>query len=240
MSPSEKPPVLILCGGRGTRLRTSSASLPKPLVEIGGYPVVWHVVRLYASQGFSSFHLLTGHRGEEVSAFAHAADWPEGITVSCLETGEDTPTGGRVHQAVKALGPVPICVTYADGVADVDLDQTLEALEKDGVEAVVTVVRPELPFGVAHLENEMIVGFEEKPKSSEWVNGGFMAFTPAGAALIGPDDILERAPLEALATRGLLAAHRHDGFWFCMDTYKDQVALNDLWEDGTAPWRTWT
>jgi len=220
-------------------LRTGAASLPKPLVEIGGMPVVWHVVRLYAAQGFSRFTLLTGHRGDEVKNFAASAQWPSGIEVDCLDTGEDTPTGGRVHQAVQALGPQTMCVTYADGVSNVDLLAVLKELKDSAAEAIVTVVRPELPFGVARLDGHHIVGFEEKPKSDEWVNGGFMVFTAEGADQIGPDDVLERGPLETLAGSGKLVAHRHEGFWFCMDTYKDQVALNDLWEDGSAPWRNW-
>lgn len=235
-----RPRVLILCGGRGTRLQTGARPLPKPLVEIGGMPVVWHVVRLYAASGFTRFTLLVGHRGTEISDFAASADWPDGVSVECLDTGEDTPTGGRVQRAVEHYGfTEPACVTYADGVSDVDLDAVLDQLEKPGIEGVVTVVRPELPFGVARLDDDLITGFEEKPVSDDWINGGFMAFSPEALDSIGADEILERGPLERLAERRALAAHRHRGFWFCMDTYKDQVALNDLWEDGSAPWRNW-
>jgi glucose-1-phosphate cytidylyltransferase len=240
MDPRVLPKVLILCGGRGTRLQTGSKPLPKPLVEIGGMPVVWHVVQLYAGQGFSDFVLLTGHRGHEVADFAASADWPESINVQCLDTGEDTPTGGRVQRAVNAFDPQPMCVTYADGVSNVDLREVAAELDEPGVECVVTVVRPELPFGVARLEGDRVIGFEEKPQSQDWINGGFMALSPEALATIGEAEILERGPLERLAESGKLKAHKHDGFWFCMDTYKDQVALNDLWEDGHAPWRNWT
>ncbi len=239
MAQLELPTVVILCGGRGTRLQTGSKPLPKPLVEIGGSPVVWHVIQLYAGQGFGDFVLLTGHRGNEIEAFVEQADWPEGISVRCLDTGEDTPTGGRVHLAVKALGPKPLCVTYADGVSDVDLQQVLRDLDDKRASAVVTVVRPELPFGVARLDGEWITGFEEKPLSQDWINGGFMAFSSDALQTIGPEEVLERGPLERLAAEGSLKAHKHEGFWFCMDTYKDQVALNDLWEDGNPPWRNW-
>jgi glucose-1-phosphate cytidylyltransferase len=133
-----------------------------------------------------------------------------------------------------------MCVTYADGVSDVDLRAVVQDLDAPGVEGVVTVVRPELPFGVARLEGDQIVGFEEKPRSEDWINGGFMALSAAALSTIGDDEVLERGPLERLAGRGQLKARRHEGFWFCMDTYKDQVALNDLWEDGQAPWRNWT
>ncbi|NDD65783.1 MAG: nucleotidyl transferase, partial [Acidobacteria bacterium] len=124
MNPN-RPPVLILCGGRGTRLRSGSRSLPKPLVEIGGMPVVWHVIQIYAAQGFTDFRLLTGHRAEEIEAFASVIEWPEGVSVSCVFTGDDTPTGGRVQRAV-AGGVGPVCVTYADGVADLDLGALLD------------------------------------------------------------------------------------------------------------------
>ncbi len=214
--------------------------MPKPLVEIGGRPVVWHVVQLYAGQGFRKFTLLTGYRGSEIESFVDQSDWPEGVSVDCIDTGEDTPTGGRVQRAVEALGPQTFCVTYADGVSDVDLRSVVEDLGEAGVEAVVTVVRPELPFGVARIDGDRIIGFEEKPPSEEWINGGFMALSANAVSDIGPDEILERGPLERLAAAGTLKAHKHDGFWFCMDTYKDQIALNDLWEDGKAPWRNWT
>ncbi len=203
-------------------------------------PVVWHVVQLYAGQGFKDFVLLTGHRGTEVADFATSTAWPGGVTVECLDTGEDTPTGGRVQRAVAAFGSDPMCVTYADGVSNVDLRAVVAALESPETDAVVTVVRPELPFGVARLDGERIIGFEEKPQSADWINGGFMAFGSEALDSIGADEILERGPLERLAARGRLRAHKHEGFWFCMDTYKDQVALNDLWEDGRAPWRNWT
>jgi len=240
MSAAELPKVLILCGGRGTRLRTGAQSLPKPLVEIGGMPVVWHVVRIYASFGFSQFELLTGHRAAEVESFSNSVEWPQGVVVRCVDTGEDTPTGGRVAQAVARGEGGTVCVTYADGVADLDLLELLEFHKSSGREATVTVVRPELPFGVAMLDGDRVVGFAEKPQSTEWINGGFMVFDESAQMRIGVDDILERKPFEALAGAGELSAFRHDGFWFCMDTYKDQVALNDLWEDGRAPWRNWT
>ena len=240
MFAADLPKVLILCGGRGTRLRSGAQSLPKPLVEIGGMPVVWHVVMIYASFGFSNFELLTGHRASEVEAFASSVDWPEGVDVRCVDTGEDTPTGGRVARAVAQSEGGPVCVTYADGVADLNLLELVNFHRSTGSEATVTVVRPELPFGVAMLEGDRVVGFAEKPQSTEWINGGFMVLNEAAQLRIGPDDILERQPFEALASAGQLAAYRHDGVWFCMDTYTDQVALNDLWEDGNAPWRNWT
>lgn len=237
---SGTPRVLILCGGRGTRLQTGSRSLPKPLVEIGGMPVVWHVIQIYAAQGFSQFELLTGHRAGEIEAFVQSIEWPNGVNVTCIETGEDTPTGGRVRRAVDLGEGGTICVTYADGVADLDLNSLLGFHSGQGAAATVTVVRPELPFGVARMDGDRIVGFAEKPQSHEWINGGFMVLNEEAQAEIGESDVLERGPFERLAARGELAGFRHEGFWFCMDTYKDQIVLNDLWEDGRAPWRNWS
>lgn len=239
MAEAEFPRVLILCGGRGTRLQSGSTSLPKPLVEIGGKPVVWHVVMMHAAAGFDRFELLTGHRAAELEAFASGTRWPEGIEVKCIDTGEDTPTGGRVRRAVDQGEGGTVCVTYADGVADVAFDDLLGFHLRTDCDATITVVRPELPFGVARLDGDLIRGFAEKPVSEEWINGGFMVLDEAAQQLIGPDDILERGPFESLASAGRLAGFRHTGFWHCMDTYKDQIALNDLWEDGAAPWRNW-
>jgi glucose-1-phosphate cytidylyltransferase len=182
--------VAILCGGRGTRLREHGPAVPKPLVEIGGMPILWHVVQIYAAQGLRDFLLLTGHRCDEIEAFASSADWPGGVTVRCADTGEDTPTGGRLWRVRDELTE-PFLATYADGVADIDLGALRAQHAASTALATVTVVRPRLPFGVAMLEGERLLAF------------------------------------------------RHGGFWACMDTYKDAIELNDLWRDGTAPWRKW-
>jgi|SRR5829696_237403 len=233
-------PVAILCGGRGTRLQERTRELPKPLVEIGGRPIVWHVIRIYAAHGFRRFLLLTGYKGELVAEFAAAETWPPGVEVRCLDTGRDTPTGGRVQRAAPQLGAGTACVTYADGVADVDLHALLAFHRGHGGAATVTVVRPELPFGVTDLDGDgRVKGFREKPRSPQWVNGGFLVLEPAARRELRPDSVLERGPLERLAARGELFAFRHEGFWDCMDTYKDAVLLDDLWSAGRAPWRLW-
>lgn len=230
----------ILCGGRGTRLREHTESMPKALVEVGGRPIIWHVIRIYTAQGFTSFRLLTGYRGEQIEAFAAAEPWPDGVEVSCVETGERTPTGGRLHLAAGSLGSGPVCVTYADGVADVDLEGLLAYHRAHGAAATMTVVRPPLQFGVAELNGDGVVrGFIEKPRSEHWVNGGFLCFEPSALELLGPDSVLEREPFERLAAAGQLRAFRHEGFWGCMDTYKDAVELDDLWTQGRAPWKLW-
>lgn len=235
----KKPPVVILCGGRGTRLRERTESVPKALVEIGGRPILWHVVRIYAAQGFSRFLLATGYMGEAVAEFAAAERWPEGVRVECLDTGLDTATGGRVRAVAEQLGDEPFCVTYADGVADVDLGALLEFHREHGALATVTVVRPDLQWGVAELRGDEVTGFVEKPRSEHWINGGFLCFEPGVLDYLDADNVLEREPLSRLAADGELRAFRHEGFWDCMDTYKDAVVLNDLWTAGRAPWRIW-
>ncbi|HEX5594012.1 MAG TPA: sugar phosphate nucleotidyltransferase [Solirubrobacterales bacterium] len=234
-----KPPVVILCGGRGTRLRERTESVPKALVEIGGRPILWHVIQIYAAQGFERFLLATGYMGEAVAEFAAAERWPEGVWVECVDTGLDTPTGGRVAALAERLGGETFCATYADGVADIDLDGLLEFHREQGALATVTVVRPNLQWGVAELSGDAVTGFVEKPRSEHWINGGFFCFEPRALSYVGEDSVLEREPLEHLAADGQLRAFRHEGFWDCMDTYKDAVVLNDLWTAGQAAWRIW-
>jgi glucose-1-phosphate cytidylyltransferase len=235
------PPVVILCGGRGTRLQEHVSSIPKALVEIGGRPILWHVIQIYRAQGFDRFLLLIGYRGEQIEEFVAGESWPPQTDVRCLQTGQDTPTGGRIHLAAAELGSDSFCVTYADGVADIDLRALLEYHRGHGAPATVTVVRPELQFGVAELNGEGIVrGFIEKPRSEHWVNGGFFCFSPSVLELLECDSVLEREPLSRLAGAGDLRAFKHEGFWECMDTYKDAVVLNDLWAQGRAPWKIWS
>jgi glucose-1-phosphate cytidylyltransferase len=239
---SQPPPVVILCGGRGARLRERTQAIPKPLVEIGGMPIVWHVIQLYVAHGFRRFLLATGYRGELIERFAAAQAWSADVSVRCVDTGLDTPTGGRIKLLAPWLdGEEVFCVTYADGVADVDLRALLAIHAGHGAEATMTVVRPELQFGVTELDGDgRVLGFREKPRSEHWINGGFFCFQASVLDRLERDSVLERAPLERLAAAGELRAHRHEGFWGCMDTYKDAVALNDLWVSGEAPWRVWS
>ncbi|MFL5894437.1 MAG: sugar phosphate nucleotidyltransferase [Thermoleophilaceae bacterium] len=228
-------PVAILCGGKGTRMRAEGKPVPKPLVEIGGRPILWHVMSIYAAQGLRRFVLLCGYGAREIEAFAVTTppDWD----VVCVDTGLDTPTGGRVARAREHFGDGTFCLTYADGVADIDLGALLGFHAEHGRAATMTVVQPRNPWGVAQLDGDRIAGFEEKPALDCWVNGGFFVMEPRALDSIGPDHVLEREPLEALATAGELAAYRHAGFWDCMDTYKDTLLLNELWAQGRAPWR---
>jgi glucose-1-phosphate cytidylyltransferase len=235
----DRPAVAILCGGRGTRLRERTEAIPKPLVEIGGLPILWHVIGLYAAQGFERFLLATGYMGEQIERFVAAASWPDEVEVSCVDTGLDTPTGGRLKLLEPRLCGERFCATYADGLADVDLGALLGHHERHGRLATMTVVRPQLQFGVTELDGDdgRVLGFHEKPRSEHWINGGFFCFEPGVLERLAVDSVLEREPLEGLAADDQLRAWRHEGFWECMDTYKDAVALNDLWRSGAAPWR---
>jgi glucose-1-phosphate cytidylyltransferase len=231
---------VILCGGRGTRLRERTESIPKALIEIGGRPILWHVISIYCAQGFSRFLLLTGYKGVLISDWARQSSWPDGAQVECLDTGLDTPTGGRIKLAADRLADGPFSATYADGVADIDLSALAGFHGSSEELATVTVVRPALQFGVADLDGEdRVRAFHEKPRVDSWINGGFFCFEPGVLDYLSEDSVLERQPLEALAADGQLRAYRHTGFWDCMDTYKDAVMLNDLWESGEPPWRVW-
>jgi glucose-1-phosphate cytidylyltransferase len=231
-----KPPVVILCGGRGTRLRERTENVPKALIEIGDRPIVGHVIDIYAAQGFERFLLATGYLGEMVEDFAAEEAWPDGVSVECVNTGLDTPTGGRISLLGERLRGDTFCVTYADGVADVDLSSLLDFHHGHGALGTVTVVQPHLQWGVAELDGDRVGGFVEKPRSERWINGGFFCFEPGALDHLDEDSVLEREPLEGLAAADQLRAYRHQGFWDCMDTYKDAVVLNDLWASGEAPW----
>jgi glucose-1-phosphate cytidylyltransferase len=232
--------VVILCGGRGTRLREQTDPIPKPLVEIGGRPILWHVIRIYAEQGFARFLLCLGHRGEMIEEFVRSDGLPSGLTIECVDTGEDTPTGGRIALVGDRVDGDRFCATYADGVADIDLRALVEFHRRHDGLATITVVRPELQFGVARLDGAgRVEGFVEKPRFDGWINGGFFCFERGVLDYLGEDSVLEREPFERLAADGQLRAYRHTGFWDCMDTYKDAVLLNDLWTAGRAPWKLW-
>jgi glucose-1-phosphate cytidylyltransferase len=235
-----RPAVAILCGGRGARLRERTREIPKPLVEIGGMPIVWHVIQLYAVQGFRRFLLATGYRRAAIERFVDAQAWPAGVSVACVDTGVETNTGGRLKLLEPELGGARFCATYADGVADIDLAALLAFHGTHGALATMTVVRPRLQFGVTEIgARDLVTGFREKPRSEHWINGGFFCFEAAALDYLQRDSVLERRPLQRLAAERQLRAYRHEGFWDCMDTYKDAVTLNDMWAAGEAPWRLW-
>ncbi len=175
-----------------------------------------------------------------IEAYVDGRAWPEGAEVICHPTGLETPTGGRIARVAAGFADRAVCATYADGVADIDLRRLTDFHSAHGDLATMTVVRPVLQFGIAELNgDDRVRGFVEKPRAESWINGGFFCFEPAALGYLGEDSVLERAPLERLAAEGQLHAFRHEGFWDCMDTYKDAVLLNDLWARGEAPWKVW-
>jgi glucose-1-phosphate cytidylyltransferase len=199
------------------------------------------VIRIYAEQGFGRFLLCLGHRGEMIEEFVRKDGLPAGLEIECVDTGEETPTGGRVALVGDRVEGDRFCATYADGVADLDLRSLLAFHRGHGRLATITVVRPELQFGVARLDGAgRVEGFVEKPRFEGWINGGFFCFERGVLAYLDEDSVLERDPFERLAADGELRAYRHSGFWDCMDTYKDAVLLNDLWASGRAPWKLWS
>jgi glucose-1-phosphate cytidylyltransferase len=233
---------MILCGGKGTRLSARAEAIPKGLVEIGSQPVLWHIMKIYASRGFEEFILCLGYKGSAIREQLQSgleARPEDRFRILFADTGEDTPTGGRIKRASTHLDGSTFMVTYGDGVADIDLDALLAFHRAQGTIGTVTVVTPPSQFGEVVIgPGEKVTEFREKPIMDKWVNGGFFVFEPAFLDFLGEEDVLERAPLERLASEGQLSAFRHTGFWQCMDTFKDATRLNELW-DGGAPWKTW-
>lgn len=232
-------PVVILCGGRGTRISRGDEDAPKPLVEVGARPILWHVMALYAAQGFDNFVLLTGWRSEDVTdAVSSFPEVESGAwRAESIDTGEQTPTGGRVHAVRERLRGGTFALTYADGVADVDLRAQLDFHRSHGALATLLAARPESPWGELRLQpDDRVDGFVEKPRLEKWINGGFMFMETGALEYIGPGDVLERRPLEDLAAADQLRAWRHEGFWDCMDTFKDALELNRLCDEGEPPW----
>jgi glucose-1-phosphate cytidylyltransferase len=253
--------VAILCGGLGTRLAEATEVRPKPLVEIGGRPILWHIMKGYAEQGFTEFVLALGYRGEAIKRWvleyhhlrgdltvalgagtvrvhpgAHE-DW----TVHLVDTGQATQTGGRVKRLRPWLADGPFMLTYGDGVSDVDLRALLALHRRERRLVTLTAVRPPARFGGVAFDGDLVSEFVEKPQIGEgWINGGFFVMEPDVFDYIAGDETyLERDPLERLAKDRQLAAYRHTGFWQCMDTLRDVRLLEGLWESGRAPWKTW-
>lgn len=252
---------VILCGGRGTRLGEHGTNIPKALINIGGNPVIWHLLKIYSSHNLNDFVLCLGFLGNEIKRYFLEEQWmKEDFTlekgrrethfgdsyssndwrVTFAETGLDTNTGGRIKKAQKYIEGENFCVTYGDGLADVDLKKLLEFHESHGRIATLTAVHPYSNFGLLKLgENNLITDFEEKPRMNEWINGGFFVFNRRIFDYLDEDSVLEREPLERLVNEQQLVAYRHTGFWKCMDTFKDNMEFNELWNAGKPAWKVW-
>ncbi|MFM9937492.1 MAG: glucose-1-phosphate cytidylyltransferase [Novosphingobium sp.] len=252
---------VILAGGLGTRLGEETSVRPKPMVEIGGMPILWHIMKIYSAHGVNDFVICLGYKGYLIKEyfanyFLHMADvtldltknsmevhqnWSEPWKITLVETGADTMTGGRL----KAVRPYlkegePFCFTYGDGVATVDITALLDFHKAHGKRATITSVIPPGRFGALEIEGEMVRSFQEKPAGDgNTINGGFFVADPSVLDLVtGPETLWEREPLETLAATGELGAYQHDGFWQAMDTLRDKLYLEKLWEAG-APWKIW-
>ncbi len=253
--------VVILAGGLGTRLAEETAVIPKPMVEIGGRPMVWHIMKHYAHYGFNEFYLALGYKSSEFKRYfleqinfdgsltvamrdrrvephrSHTEDW----IVHLMETGLHTITGGRLKRLAIALRDETFMMTYGDGVSNVDLAALLKFHRSHGKLATVTAVRPPARFGGLEFDGDRVTHFSEKPQTGEgWINGGFFVLEPAVLDYIDGDEThWEREPLERLATEGQLMAYRHESFWQCMDTLRDKRLLESLWENSNPPWKVW-
>ena len=227
---------VILCGGRGTRLGEHGKSVPKALVRIGEEPIIWHLLQLYSRFGLDDFVICLGFLAAEIKGYF--ANSPLASNVSLVETGLDTNTGGRIKKVEQYLRDEErFCVTYGDGLADVDLAKLLDFHRDHGRIATLTAVHPVSNFGLLDVGDDgRVENFREKPVLKEWVNGGFFVFERAIFDYLDDDSILEGEPLMRLADEGELMAYQHDGFWKCMDTYKDSLEFNELWKKG-APWK---
>ena len=254
---------VILCGGQGTRLREETEFRPKPLVEVGGRPILWHIMKAYAHHGFRDFVLCLGYRGSMIKEYFlnyeamnndfsiclgqtsqiryHARHAEQGFSVTLADTGAESMTGGRIRRIQKYIQEDAFLLTYGDGVSDVDLHGLVEFHKSHGKIATVTTVRPISRFGMVELSGEHTVSrFTEKPRGDGWMSAGFFVLNREIFDYLGSDDcIFEQEPLARLAEEGQLIAYRHEGFFYAMDTYRELLVLNDLWNRGAAPWRVW-
>lgn len=252
----------ILAGGYGTRLAEETEIKPKPMVEIGGMPILWHIMMHYSHFGYKDFVIALGYKGEVIKRYMvdysslssnltvnlkngqvnrHGADGVQDWTVELIETGQSTMTGGRIKRLQPYMGNETFMMTWGDGVSTVDLDDLLAFHRSHGKLCTLTAVRPPARYGHMEFDGNQIREFTEKPQAAEgWINGAFFVMEPGVFDYIEGDDTqFEREPMERLAADGQLMAYKHDGFWQCMDTRRDKHTLERLWESGEAPWKTW-
>ncbi len=253
--------VIILAGGLGTRLQEETTVKPKPMVEIGGRPMLWHIMSIYAAHGYKEFVVALGYKGEVIKDFfLNYCYWRNSLTVHLgegrvevhdgpredwvvhlVDTGQQTGTGGRLKKLAPWIGDEPFMMTYGDGVANIDIGALVAFHSRHGKLATVTAVRPPARFGGLSFNGDLVARFEEKPQIGEgWINGGFFVLQPQALAYIESELTLwEQEPLERLAVDGQLVAYRHEGFWQGMDTLRDVRLLENLWAEGRAPWKVW-
>jgi glucose-1-phosphate cytidylyltransferase len=253
---------VLLAGGLGTRMREETEFRPKPMVEIGGRPVLWHIMKVLGTQGITDFVICAGYKseyiknyfynygasnldftvrlGDQTSTVFHGShdefDW----TVTVADTGESTMTGGRIKMIEDYIQGEPFLATYGDGIANIDLEGLLQFHASHGKTATMTVTQPTSRFGVVDIDDSGIVSqFREKPKVNDWINMGYFVFQPPIFDFLKTDSVLEDEPLRSLASLSELGAYRHSGFWQPMDTYREYLLLNELWSTESAPWKSW-
>jgi len=253
--------VVILAGGLGTRLAEETTTRPKPMVEIGDRPMLWHIMKIYSSHGLHDFVICLGYRGYMIKEYfanyylhtsdvtfdvaANKMDVHETTTepwrVTLVDTGAETMTGGRLKRVLDYLDDDDFCFTYGDGLADIDIGRLVAFHREQKTLATVTAVQPSGRFGSMRLDEERVLEFTEKPAGDDaWINGGFFVLSPrVRDYLEGDRTVWEREPLQRLATEGQLSSYRHSGFWQPMDTLRERDRLQSLWESGAAPWKTW-
>jgi glucose-1-phosphate cytidylyltransferase len=253
---------VILAGGLGTRISEETHLKPKPMIEVGGRPVLWHILKIFSAHGINDFVICVGYKGYVIKEyfanyFLHMSDvtfdlknnrmevhekHAEPWRVTIVDTGEETQTGGRLKRVRGYLRDEPFCFTYGDGLADVDVGALVKFHQAHGKLATITAVQPPGRYGALQIEKEFVRDFHEKPLGDgAWINGGFFVLDPEVVDRI-PDDasIWEREPMESLTRDGQLAAFKHDGFWRPMDTLRDKSQLEELWQNGKAPWKVWS
>lgn len=253
--------VVILAGGFGTRISEETHLKPKPMIEIGGKPILWHIMKMYSHHGLNDFIICLGYMGYSIKEyfsnyFLHMSDvvfdmnnnsmevlerYCDPWRVTLIDTGPDSMTGGRLGRVRKYLDDEPFCFTYGDGVSTVDIGALVAFHKAHGKLATLTAVQPQGRFGMLDLDDDRVKAFQEKPKGDGgWVNGGFQVLSPKVMNLIdGDDTVWEKEPMIELAARGQLAAYKHEGFWYAMDTLRDKHYLERLWASGEAPWKVW-
>ncbi len=254
--------VVILAGGMGTRISEETTVRPKPMVEIGGRPILWHIMKIYSHYGFNDFVICLGFKGYMIKEyfsnyFLHMSDVTfdvmnntmliherhvEPWKVTLIDTGADTMTGGRIKRVARHISSEPFMLTYGDGVCDVNIAELVKYHRSHGKMATVTATQPTGRFGTLSIDlPDQVVAFHEKPVGDGgWINGGFFVLEPQVLEMISDDEVIfERGPLEQIASGGQLKAYKHSGFWYAMDTLRDKNYLDDLWRTGKAPWKVW-
>lgn len=231
--------VAILCGGKGIRFRNTFIDRPKALAPIGDVPILWHLLKYFSSFGINDFILCTGHRGDEIKKYTETLDHPE-WNIKCVDTGIDTPTGGRVLKIKDYIKEDNFMVTYVDGLSNINIKELQEYHTSGNQVATLTAVRPRSQYGIIKMSDEgNIMEFEEKPRMSHYINGGFIMFNKAIFKYLTLDDVLEEDTFTKLIEEDQLKAFKHNGFWKSMDTFKENMQLDEMWKNDKAEWAVW-